>query len=74
MADDLSEELEDVLKAAQMKLYAGQITDTAALDEAVKRDLVRREYAGAGGLLGLATLRLTPRGELALTDGVIYGR
>lgn len=60
----MSERLEDILRAASNRLYAGQV-DPDALAEAVKLGYVRRVYEGAMGFMGCARLELTEEGWAA---------
>lgn len=59
------ERLDAVLHDARVGMFAAMVDDRDALGEAIERGLVERSYEGAAGLMGLATLRLTQRGEAA---------
>ncbi len=60
MASEISEErIEAILSDARAGMFAGMIDDRDALELAVQRGLVERSYEGAGGLMGMAKLRLS---------------
>jgi hypothetical protein len=58
----------DVLEHAKSRFFAGLVTDTEALDLALRSGFVRNVYEGPAGFLGLAKLELTDAGERALLD------
>jgi hypothetical protein len=58
------EALEDVRSGG---LYAGQINEKVFI-ELINEGMIERYYTGAGGLLGLAKIRLTYKGREALLN------
>jgi len=59
-------EILEVLDDARVCLFAGLVSNSDALAEAVERGLVERTYGGAGALMGVAKLRLTEAGRAKL--------
>lgn len=57
--------ISEILEAASIKLFAGQVTDTEALSLAYDLGYIRNVYEGVAGFLSLAKLELTPQGEAA---------
>jgi hypothetical protein len=58
-----SERLLAVIEDADLNLFAGQISDVEAYNEALKRDFISLYQEGISGWLGLSKMEVTQAGR-----------